>query len=101
MKLKINTENKLRQTQTNVSVLFIRKENEMITRNCFGKRTPRIGKYVVEKRHDGKWEINKEEYCLKTTAAIANEVMLWLDIEPFDSMVKAYAWLKKHVNELL
>ena len=74
----------------------------MITRNYLGKLEPRIGKYVVEKRYDGKWEINKEEYCLKTTAAaIANEVMLWLDIEPFDSMVKAYAWLKKHVNELL
>ena len=73
----------------------------MITRNCFGEITPRIGKYIVEKRHDGKWEINKEEYCLKTTASIANEVMIWLDIEPFDSMVKAYAWLKKHVNELL
>ena len=26
----------------------------MITRNCFGKLEPRIGKYVVEKRHDGK-----------------------------------------------
>ena len=73
----------------------------MIALNCFGKLEPRIGKYVVEKRHDGKWEINKEEYCLKTTASIANEVMLWLDIEPFDSMVKAYTWLKKHVNELL
>ena len=34
----------------------------MITRNCFGKLEPRIGKYVVEKRYDGKWEINKEEY---------------------------------------
>ena len=92
----------IRQTQTNVSVLFIGKENrKMIARNCFGEITPRIGKYVVEKRYDGKWEINKEEYCLKTTAVVANEVMLWLDIEPFDSMVKAYAWLKKHVNELL
>lgn len=29
----------------------------MITRNCFGKLTPRIGKYVVEKRYDGKWVI--------------------------------------------
>ena len=73
----------------------------MITRNYLGKLEPRRGKYVVEKRHDGKWEINKEEYCLKTKAVVANEVMLWLDIEPFDSMVKAYAWLKKHVNQLL
>ena len=73
----------------------------MITRNYFGKITPRIGKYVVEKRHDGKREINKEEYCLKTIAIVGDGVLLWLDIEPFDSMVKAYAWLKKHVNELL
>lgn len=73
----------------------------MITRNCFGKLEPRIGKYVVEKRHDGKWEIMKNEPWYTTKAAIANKVMLWLDIEPFDSIVKAYAWLKKHVNELL
>ena len=38
---------------------------------------------------------------ITTKAAIADKVMLWLDIEPFDSMVKAYVWLKKHVNELL
>ena len=63
----------------------------MITRNCFGKLEPRIGKY----------EIMKNEPWYTTKASIANEVMLWLDIEPFDSMVKAYAWLKKHVNELL
>lgn len=73
----------------------------MITRNCFGKITPRISKYVVEKRHDGKWEINKEEYCLKITAVVGDGVLMWIGIEPFDSMVKAYAWLKKHVNELL
>jgi hypothetical protein len=55
----------------------------------------------VEKRHDGKWEINKEEYCLKTTAVVGDGVLMWIGIEPFASMVKAYAWLKKHVNELL
>ena len=73
----------------------------MITRNCFGTLTPRIGKYVVEKRHDGKWEINKKEYCLKTTAVVRDDVLMWIGIEPFESMVKAYAWLKKHVYELL
>lgn len=25
----------------------------------------------------------------------------WGEIKPFDSIVQAYAWLKKHVNELL
>ena len=48
-----------------------------------------------------KWEINKEEYCLKTTAVVGDGVLMWIGIEPFDSMVKAYAWLKKHINELL
>ena len=99
--MKTNTENNKADVNKCVCLIYLEGECEMITRNCFGEITPRIGKYIVEKRHDGKWEINKEEYCLKTTTAIANEVMLWIDIEPFDSMVKAYAWLKKHVNELL
>lgn len=43
----------------------------MITRNCFGK------------------------------AVVGDDVLMWIGIEPFDSMVKAYAWLKKHVSELL
>ena len=73
----------------------------MITRNCFGKLTLRIGEYVVEKRHDGKWVINKDEYCLKTTAIIYDDILMWIEIDPFDSIVKAYEWLKKHVNELL
>ena len=73
----------------------------MITRNCFGKLTPRIGKYVVEKQYDGKWIINKEESCLKTKAVVYDDVLMWIEIDPFESMVKAYAWLKKHVNELL
>ena len=73
----------------------------MITRNCFGKLEPRIGKYFIQRNSKGKYEIMKNEPWYTTKAAIANEVMLWLDIEPFDSMVKAYTWLKKHVNELL
>lgn len=73
----------------------------MITRNYFGKLEPRIGKYFIQKNSEGKYEIMKNEPWYTTKAAIANEVMLWLDIEPFDSMVKAYTWLKKHVNELL
>ena len=73
----------------------------MIARNCFGKLEPRIGKYFIQKSSKGKYEIMKNEPWYTTKASIANEVMLWLDIESFDSMVKAYAWLKKHVNELL
>lgn len=73
----------------------------MITRNCFGKLEPRIGNYIVEKRWDGKWEITKKEPYYKTTAVLADHFLMWNDIEPFDSMVQAYAWLKKHVDDLL
>ena len=73
----------------------------MITRNCLGKIEPKIGKYTVEKRWDGKWEITKQEPYYRTTAVLADAVLMWTEIEPFESMVKAYAWLKKHVNELL
>lgn len=73
----------------------------MITRNCFGKLEPRIGKYFIQQSSKGKYEIMKNESWYTTKAAIANKIMLWIDIELFDSMVKAYALLKKHVNELL
>ena len=73
----------------------------MIARNCLGKIELRIGDYFVVKNSKGKYEIMKNMPWYTINAVIANEVMLWLDIEPFDSMVKAYAWLKKHVNELL
>lgn len=73
----------------------------MIAWNCLRKIELRIGDYFVVKNSKGKYEIMKNMPWYTTNAVIANEVMLWLDIEPFDSMVKAYAWLKKHVNELL
>lgn len=73
----------------------------MITRNCFGKLEPRIGKYFIQKSSKSKYEIMKNEPWYTTNAAIADKVMLLLDIKPFDSMIKAYAWLKKHVDELL
>ena len=73
----------------------------MIARNCLGKIELRIGDYFVAKNSKGKYEIMKNMPWYATEAVISNEVMLWLDIDPFDSMVKAYAWLKKHVNELL
>lgn len=73
----------------------------MIARNCLGKIELRIGDYFVLKNSKGKYETMKNMPWYTTNAVIVNEVMPWLDIEPFDSMVKAYAWLKKHVNELL
>lgn len=73
----------------------------MIARNCFGKLEPRICEYFVQRNSKGKYEIMKNEPWYITNAVIANEILMWIGIEPFDSMVKAYTWLKKHVNELL
>lgn len=73
----------------------------MITRNFMGVIEPRIGKYIVQKRWDGKYEIIKQEPFYRTTAVLADKYLMWIEIEPFDSMIKAYAWLKRHVDELL
>ena len=73
----------------------------MITKNCLGKIEPRIGKYFIKRSSKGKYEIMKDEPWYTTKAVIADLYLLWLDIEPFDSMLKAYTWLKKHINELL
>ena len=73
----------------------------MITRNFMGKIEPKIDKYTVQKRWDEKWEITKQEPFYRTTAVLANPYLMWNEIESFESMVKAYAWLKKHVDELL
>ena len=89
--MKTDTENNKADANKCVCLIYWEGECKMITRNYLGKLEPRIGKY----------EIMKNETWYTTKASIANEVMLWLAIEPFDSMVKAYAWLKKHVNELL
>ena len=73
----------------------------MITRDIFGKIRLSVGNYIVSETHNGKWEILKREPYYTTTAVLKNEVLMWLDLEPFESKVQAYAWLKKHVNELL
>lgn len=73
----------------------------MITRNIFGKIEPRIGKYYIQKNSKGKYEIMKNEPYYTTNAVLNDAVLMWMDIEPFDSLVKAYAWLKKNVQNLL
>ena len=73
----------------------------MITRNVFGKIEPRIGNYFVRKNSKGKYEILKNEPHKVTDAVLNDAVLMWQDIEPFDSLVKAYAWLKQNVENLL
>ena len=73
----------------------------MIARNVFGKIEPRIGNYFIHKNSKGKYEILKNEPYKVTNAVLNDAVLMWLPIEPFDSLVKAYAWLKKNVQNLL
>lgn len=73
----------------------------MIEKNCLEKIEPRIGSYFVSKRNDGKYYILKNEGYMVTDATINDPVMMWNGIESFDSLVRAYTWLKKHVQELL
>ena len=75
----------------------------MILRNVLGKIEPRIDCYYVQKNSKGKYEILKYDANAKmVTNAVVNEpFMIWQSIEPFDSMVMAYAWLKNNVNNLL
>lgn len=73
----------------------------MITRNIFGKIEPRIGKYFIQKNSKGKYEIMKNEPYFSTNAVLNDAVLMWSNIEPFDSMVKAYVWLKENVQNLL
>lgn len=73
----------------------------MITRNVFGQIEPRIGNYFIRKNQSGKYEILKNEPWYVTNAVLNNPVLMWDDIEPFDSLVKAYAWLKQNVKKLL
>ena len=73
----------------------------MIERNCMGEIEPRIGNYFVSKGNDGKYYILKNEGYMVTDATINDSVMMWNGIEPFNRLVRAYTWLKKHVHELL
>ena len=73
----------------------------MITRNVFGKIEPRIGCYFIQKDSNGKYEILKKEPWYVTNAVLNDPVAMWDRIEPFDSLVKTYAWLKKNVQNLL
>lgn len=75
----------------------------MIERNIFGKIEPRIGNYFVQKNSKGKYEILKYDINARMVirATLYDSVLLWQDIEPFDSLVKTYAWLKINAKNLL
>ena len=70
----------------------------MIRRNALGAIEPRIRCYFIRKEN-GKWKILKNEGWYVTDVSLNENP--WFEVEPFDSMVQAYAWLKEHVDELL
>ena len=70
-----------------------------LPRNVLGQVELRIGKFFIRKNHNGMWEVLKNETWYTTNAVMAD--MLWSEIEPFDSMVQAYKFLKRNVNNLL
>lgn len=73
----------------------------MITRNVFGQIEPRIGNYFIKKNQLGKYEILKDYLWYVSDAVLSDPVLMWIEIEPFDSLVKAYVWLKENVDNLL
>lgn len=71
----------------------------MIKRNCIGKIQPTLGRFFVQKEN-GKYKIAKKEAYSVTDAWLYVEGY-WFDIEPFDSMVRAYKYLKDNINNLI
>lgn len=74
----------------------------MITRDVFGKIDPHVGTFHVQKRHDGRWEIVNRQYCI-TSSCVYNvkDGLLWIPVEPFKSMVQAYAYIKANHEYLI
>lgn len=73
----------------------------MITRDVFEQIEPRIGNYFIKKNQLGKYEILKDYLWYVSDAVLSDPVLMWIEIEPFDSLVKAYVWLKENVDNLL
>lgn len=58
--------------------------------------------YKVKCRNNGKWEIL--EYRGRDgvfNAVLNNPYLMWVSIEPFDSMMQACRWLKENIDNLL
>lgn len=70
-----------------------------LPRNVLGEVELRIGKFFICKNYNGKWAIMKNEPWYITNAVMSD--ILWSEIEPFDSMIQAYKFLKQNVNQML
>ena len=53
------------------------------------------------KKYNGKWNIKKHETFYITDAYINDDVLMWNKIEPFESMVQGFLFLKENIENLL
>lgn len=57
--------------------------------------------FEVVKRGNNIFEIEEVGYCVRQNASLYNPELLWMDIEPFASMIQAYKFLKENIDNLL
>ena len=58
--------------------------------------------YKVKCRNNGKWEILEYRGRDGVFNAVLNDpCLMWVSIEPFDSMIQACRWLKENIDNLL
>lgn len=58
------------------------------------------GQTFFIKKFNGKWNIMKKDAWTNTDAFLCVG-SFWMDIEPFDSMIKAYKYMKDNIEELI
>lgn len=58
------------------------------------------GKIFFIRKFNGKWEIIKKDIWANIDAFLYND-FFWENIEPFDSMIKAYKFMKDNIENLI
>lgn len=58
------------------------------------------GETFFIRKFNGKWDIMKKDAWANTNAFLVIG-SFWMDIEPFDSMIKAYKYMKDNIEKLI
>ena len=61
--------------------------------DIFGIEKTRKGEYVIYK-HDS-------NAMMRTNAVLYDEIFMWLEIEPFETLEKCYDFMVSHVDDLI
>jgi hypothetical protein len=79
----------------------------MIGKDVFGKTKL----YMVREKDNKEFEVQEDEthkarivengYCLITDAVLRDPIFMWKEIPEFQNKIRAYLWLKEHINDLL